>query len=246
MVSVVGADDTAKLVREELALQGIGDSLTTDSSRPTTFKKRYVVENQKLFRVSRLEEHDLDNEVEDLVIDKLKKLAPSAQGIVISDFVYGVVTPRILEMVHILAQEYDLLLFGDLQCSSQVGSVTRFRNFSLLCPNEREARIALQDKESGLEQLSQNLLNLTGSQRLVMKLGSEGFIAYDHALNGVIRSQAFPALSVNPLDVAGAGDSLLALFATGLASGQEMMSTSALACCMSSLAVETMKYPDKC
>ena len=240
LVSVVGADDTAKLVREELALQGIGDGLTTDSSRPTTFKKRYVVENQKLFRVSRLEEHDLDNEVEDLVIDKLKKLAPSAQGIVISDFVYGVVTPRVLEMVHILAQEYDLLLFGDLQCSSQVGSVTRFRNFSLLCPNEREARIALQDKESGLEQLSQNLLNLTGSQRLVMKLGSEGFIAYDHTHNGVIRSQAFPALSVNPLDVAGAGDSLLALFATGLASGQEMMSTAALACCMSSLAVETM------
>ena len=49
LVSVVGADDTAKLVREELALQGIGDGLTTDSSRPTTFKKRYVVENQKLF-----------------------------------------------------------------------------------------------------------------------------------------------------------------------------------------------------
>ena len=240
LVSVVGADDTAKLVREELALQGIGDGLSTDSSRPTTFKKRYVVENQKLFRVSRLEEHNLDADVEDLVISQLKKLAPSAQGIVISDFVYGVVTPRILEVVHLLAQQHDLLLFGDLQCSSQVGSVTRFKNFSLLCPNEREARLALQDKDWGLEQLSQLLLKRTGSERLVMKLGSEGFIAYDYALNGVIRSQAFPALSVNPLDVAGAGDSLLALFATGLASGQEMMSTSALACCMSSLAVETM------
>ena len=154
LVSVVGADDTAKLVRQELALQSIGDGLSTDSSRPTTFKKRYVVENQKLFRVSRLEEHDLDSEVEDLVIDQLKKLAPAAHGIVISDFVYGVVTPRILEMVHILAQQYDLLLFGDLQCSSQVGSVTRFKNFSLLCPNEREARLALQDKEVALSNLA--------------------------------------------------------------------------------------------
>ena len=43
-----------------------------------------------------------------------------------------------------------------------------------------------------------------------------------------------------PLDVAGAGDSLLALFATGLASGQAMMPTAALACCMAALAVETM------
>jgi len=45
---------------------------------------------------------------------------------------------------------------------------------------------------------------------------------------------------VNPLDVAGAGDSLLALFATGLASGQAIMPTAALACCMAALAVETM------
>ena len=239
-ISVVGADSTAELVREELAVQGIGDGLTTDPSRPTTFKKRYVVENQKLFRVSRLEEHYLDTEVEEKVIGQLKKLAPKAQGIVVSDFVYGVVTPRILEVVMQLAREHKLLLFGDLQCSSQVGSVTRFEGFSLLCPNEREARLALQDKNSGLEQISQKLLKATRSERLVMKLGSEGFIAYDRNSNGEVCSQAFPALSVNPLDVAGAGDSLLALFSTSLASGQAMMPTAALACCMTALAVEAM------
>ena len=239
-VSVVGADSTAELVRKELATQGIGDGLSSDPSRPTTFKKRYVVENQKLFRVSRLEEHNLDAAVEDQVIAQLERLAPGAKGIVISDFVYGVVTPRILEVVLELAKQHNLLLFGDLQCSSQVGSITRFEGFSLLCPNEREARLALQDKDSGLEQLSQRLLNITRSERLVMKLGPEGFIAYDRASNGQLSSQAFPALSVNPLDVAGAGDSLLALFATGLASGQAMMTTAALACCMAALAVETM------
>ncbi len=240
LISVVGADSTAELVRQELAVQGIGDGLSTDPSRPTTFKKRYVVENQKLFRVSRLEEHNLDADVEDQVITQLQKLAPNAQGIVVSDFVYGVVTPHVLEVVHQLAEQHNLLLFGDLQCSSQVGSVTRFEKFSLLCPNEREARLALQDKDSGLEQLSQRLLQITGSERLVMKLGPEGFIAYDRKPDGLLSNQAFPALSVNPLDVAGAGDSLLALFATGLASGQAMMPTAALACCMAALAVETM------
>ncbi|WP_115071211.1 PfkB family carbohydrate kinase [Synechococcus sp. UW179B] len=239
-ISVVGADSTAELVRQQLAVQGIGDGLSTDPTRPTTFKKRYLVENQKLFRVSRLEEHNLDAAVEDQVIAQLQKLAHHADGIVVSDFVYGVVTPRILEVVHQLAKEHSLLLFGDLQCSTQVGSVTRFENFSLLCPNEREARLALQDKDSGLERLSQRLLQITGSERLVMKLGPEGFIAYDRQSDSTLSNQAFPALSVNPLDVAGAGDSLLALFATGLASGQAMMPTAALACCMAALAVETM------
>ena len=239
-ISVVGTDKTAELVKKELAAQNIGNGLSHDASRPTTFKKRYVVENQKLFRVSRLEDHNLDTTVENQVIAQLERLAPKAKGIVVSDFVYGVVTPRILEVVQRLAIENNLLLFGDLQCSSQVGSVTRFEGFSLLCPNEREARLALQDKDSGLEQLSRQLLQITKSERLVMKLGSEGFIAYDRSPNGQLRSQPFPALSVNPLDVAGAGDSLLALFATGLASGQGMMPTAALACCMASLAVETM------
>ena len=239
-ISVVGADNTAELVRQELSVQGIGDGLSTDPSRPTTFKKRYVVENQKLFRVSRLEDHNLDTEVEDQIIAQLTRLAPGAHGIVVSDFVYGVVTPKILEVVHELAKQHNLLLFGDLQCSSQVGSITRFENFSLLCPNEREARLALQDKDSVLEQVSQRLVQITRTERLVMKLGPEGFIAYDRDQDGLLSSQAFPALSVNPLDVAGAGDSLLALFATGLASGQAMMPTAALACCMAALAVETM------
>ena len=70
-----------------------------------------------------------------------------------------------------------------------------------------------------------------------MKLGPEGFIAYEWCRWSCEVKHFTP---VNPLDVAGAGDSLLALFATGLASGQAMMPTAALACCMSSLAVETM------
>ena len=139
-----------------------------------------------------------------------------------------------------LAQQHSLLLFGDLQCSSQVGSITRFKGFSLLCPNERELRLALQDKDSGLENLSQQLLEQTACERLLIKLAAEGFIAYDRNRDGSMRSQAFPALSVNPLDVAGAGDSVLAVMAAGLASRQAMMPTAALACCMAALAVETM------
>ena len=240
LVSVVGSDSTAKLVKDELADQQIGDGLTIDPSRPTTFKKRYMVENQKLFRVSRLEEHNLDSAVESEVIKHLKILAPKAKGIVVSDFVYGVVTPRILKVVQDLASKHGLLLFGDLQCSSQMGSVTRFQKFSLLCPNEREARLALQDKNSGLEQISQQMLKQTKCKRMVMKLGSDGFIAYDRDATGQLINQAFPALSVNPIDVTGAGDSLLAVMASGLASGQAMMPTAALACCMTALAVKTM------
>ena len=80
-ISVVGNDDTAELVNNQLALQGIGNALSTDHSRPTTFKKRYVVENQKLFESVDLK-HNLDTEIEDQVIAKLFDLAPHSTGIV--------------------------------------------------------------------------------------------------------------------------------------------------------------------
>jgi len=69
------------------------------------------------------------------------------------------------------------------------------------------------------------------------KLAAEGLTTYERGRNGLMLSKPFPALSVNPLGVAGAGDSVMA---TGLASLQPMMPTAALACCMAALAVETM------
>ena len=73
-----------------------------------------------------------------------------------------------------------------------------------------------------------------------MKLGADGFIAYDRNDFGELQSQSFPALSVNPVDVAGAGDSLLAAMACGITSNQSMMQSSSLACFIASLAVENM------
>ena len=71
----------------------------------------------------------------------------------VSDFVYGVITEKILEL-KIIANEKNILYLVTSN-GSQIGSVTKFKGFSLT-PNEREARIALRDKDSGLENLARN------------------------------------------------------------------------------------------
>lgn len=239
LISVIGDDKNGKFVKKVIEKEDIGNGLIIDKLRPTTFKKRYVVDNQKLFRVTRLDQSQLNKNIEDKVILELENSVKHADGIVVSDFVYGVITPRIINKVHELANKYNLSLFGDLQCSSQIGSILKFKGFSLLCPNEREARIALHEKDLDLEALSLKIINETNSDKLIMKLGSDGFIAYEK-INNRIKSQAFPALCVNPIDVAGAGDSLLAVMAVGLSSSECMMKTSAIACCMASLVVTRM------
>ncbi len=242
-ISVIGDDENAKLLIESLEKNNVQHHLITDNSRSTTFKKRYMVENQKLFRVSKLNEEMLNKTIENKIIKKLESLAPKADGIIVSDFVYGVITTKILKRLYELAKEFKLMLFGDLQCSSQVGSVTKFLEYDLLCPNEREARIAMQDKESGLEVLTQKLFQKTNSKRIVMKLGGSGFIAYDKN-NGKLLSQSFPALSSNPIDVSGAGDSVLSVMAVALSSNESMMTASAIGACRAAIAVDTIgNYP---
>ena len=47
-LSVVGKDDKAKFVQNQLDHYKVKNTLIPDSSRPTTFKIRYIVEKQKL------------------------------------------------------------------------------------------------------------------------------------------------------------------------------------------------------
>jgi len=130
------------------------------------------------------------------------------------------------------------LVFGDLQCSSQVGNVSKFKNFDLICPTERESRIALATQDEGIEWVANTLMEKTNSRNLVMKLGREGFIAYESETDGFVKRQHFPALSINTVDVSGAGDSLLAALSVGLCSGATLMQSSAIGAGMASLAVQ--------
>ena len=234
-ISVVGEDEQSNMVSKSLVEQGISADLIIDTSRPTTYKTRYMVENQKLFRVSRIKDHKISEEIEQEIISKITALAPDIDGILVSDFVYGVITQNILDTISNLSKQFDIKLYGDLQCSSQVGKVSKFDGFDLITPTEKESRIALDDDESGIEWVATTLLKSTNSKNMLMKLGSDGFIAYSSNLS---YRQDFPALSVNPVDVTGAGDSLFAAMSVSLSSGASLIEASIIGTFMASLVVK--------
>tara|TARA_Y100001960_G_C14765107_1_gene876482 strand:+ start:1663 stop:3198 length:1536 start_codon:yes stop_codon:yes gene_type:complete len=240
--SVVGRDDQGEFIEQSLRELGVETILVRDAGRPTTLKIRYLVENQKLFRVSRLKEHSLSRENEEALITEIERHIDSADGILVSDFVYGVITQRLLEALRSLAAENEIPLFGDLQCSSQIGNILKFEGFSLICPTEREARIALGNHDDGVEYIANLLIQKSQSDNAVVKLGAEGFISYLNRQDkdAFLQRQHFPALTANPVDVTGAGDALLAAMTTGLTRGLSVMEASALACLVSAIAVQTV------
>ncbi len=236
-VSVLGEDHCADFVKKHIHESGIDTFLITDPSRPTTYKIRYMVENQKLLRVSRLKQHDISIELEEKILNFLDTIE-NYDGIIISDFVYGVITEKILNKIFSISKSKNIKVFGDVQCSSQLGDVTKFKNIDLITPTEKEARIGLSDQTSGLEVLAHKLFKKTNNKNVVITLGSQGILAYSLVNNNQdLDSEYFCALEEKPVDVAGAGDSVMSGYALGMCHGLNLMEASAFASCLAGISV---------
>lgn len=240
-ISVIGDDSPGKLVKKELEEIGVKASLFVDDERPTIFKIRYLVESQKILRVSRLTDTHINRRIEEKVINEINRLSERLDGIIVSDFVYGIITPNILDCIQENSKKYNLMLFGDSQSSSQVGDISKFQNYHLITPTEKEARISWNNKYSGLEKIGTSLLKQTNSKNLLLKLGSEGFIAFTRTDDErFCKSQHFPALNAYPIDVMGAGDSLLTAVSLSMCAGADLMEASAIGAITASIAVNKM------
>lgn len=239
-VSITGNDHYADFLEKELDNRNIKHSIFRDKNRITTYKKRYMVENQKLFRVSKLDEKPIDTNLENKLMKEISNIIPKVKGIIFSDFNYGVVSENIIKKVTTLAKSKGIKIFSDSQSSTQLCSITKFKDCTLLCPNEKEARVSLQNNFSGLESLVNEIFKISNPEKLIMKLGGQGFIAYEKEESGRVLNQYFPALSSNPSDVTGAGDALLAFMSLALAAEVNFMEASALSCFIGMLAVESV------
>jgi sugar/nucleoside kinase (ribokinase family) len=92
-----------------------------------------------------------------------------------------------------------------------MGDVSRFKGSKLISATEREVRLATNDFKSGIQQISNSLIEKAEAKNLIVKLGAEGLVAL--ANNPSYKTDSLMAFNSNPVDTAGAGDALLATVA---------------------------------
>ena len=236
-ISVVGDDPEGEIVTLMLGNNKVSSTLIKDNERPTTLKSRYVVGTQKVFRASRLSERNVSKQLENKLIERIEEMLPEHDAILVSDFTYGVLTRNVIEKIQQLAEKLGKPMFGDLQCSSQIGDLGKLKNYHLLCPTEKEARIAMHNYDDGLETIARRLLKKSNCRTLVLTLGERGMISYENSGTDTPSSQYFPSRVAYPLDVTGAGDALLSAVSIGICKGFSIMESSILGAGAASLAV---------
>jgi rfaE bifunctional protein kinase chain/domain len=228
-ISVAGQDKARDFAASSLEKYGVNYSFVVDLARPTTVKKRYRSHGRSLLRVSRLSQRAISNQLQKLLFSEFEKDSSEFDLVVFSDFNYGCLPQPLIEKIISLAKDNNILTAADSQSSSQVGNISRFWGVDLITPTEREARLAMQNHDDGLVVLADNLLSKTGSQNIILKLAAEGMIAQiankDHRLPHTDRLEA---LNLRPVDVSGAGDSVLITASLALSCGANLWEASLL------------------
>jgi rfaE bifunctional protein kinase chain/domain len=205
--TIVGEDEGAKYALDSLEAQGVRCNFFADSTRPTTRKQRFRALNKTLLRVNHLRHHPASPDVQRQMLAAVEAALPKCDLILFSCFNYGCLPQDLVDTITAKARAAGVMLAADSQASSQIGDVSRYKNMSLLSPTEREARLALNDFQSGLAAVGENLITKARAENVLITLGAEGMLI-NNWRDGTMRTDRLPAFNPSPKDVSGAGDSV--------------------------------------
>ena len=206
--TVLGDDALKDFTLKDLQESGVDVRAIIDQSRPTVNKNAIVVGGYRLLKVDTLD----NRSISDAILAKLTasvRTVPT-EAVVFADFRHGIFNRRTIPDL-IEAIPKGVYRVADSQVASRWGNIADFQGFDLITPNEREARFALGDQDSGIRPLASTLYDTSQCKLLMLKLGERGVLVCrnrDHeSLDSFFVIDTFVE---NLVDAVGAGDALLA------------------------------------
>ena len=217
-------DDALRLFRAAgITTEGI----VRETGRTTPMKTRimaggYQATRQQVVRVDREPAGEPSATSEDAMLRHLDAWARRADAILLSDYGYGAVTPRVLDRVRACAattvvtvdSRYDL---------------TRFTGLTAATPNEAELGQLTGmpvDHERDIEKAGRQVLERLGARMLLVTRGSDGMALLER--DGA--TTFIPIHGTDEIaDVTGAGDTVIGTFTLALATGATPVEAATLA-----------------
>jgi D-beta-D-heptose 7-phosphate kinase/D-beta-D-heptose 1-phosphate adenosyltransferase len=224
VVGVVGDDPAADRVREALAGAGVEDGLATAAGRPTTVKTRIIAHHQQVVRADRESDDDVDADAAGAVLERIRSLLPSCEALVVSDYQKGVVTPRLMKAVLPLARRRGIPVLVD----PKVRHFGLYRQVTVVTPNQLEAEQAAGRpirSTADLRAAGARILRQLACEAVLVTRGEQGMALFPRQGRAVL----IPTAAREVFDVTGAGDTVIATLALGLAAGAGLAAAAVLA-----------------
>jgi D-beta-D-heptose 7-phosphate kinase/D-beta-D-heptose 1-phosphate adenosyltransferase len=233
LLGVVGDDEPARQLRTDLRRAGVRhDALVADPSRCTTRKLRVVTtRNQQVARIDYESDQEIAGELQDALVATVRSRAAVAAVVVLSDYQKGAITRAVAQAAIAAARDARVPVLID----PKVPHVEYYSGASLVTPNHHEAEaVTLMRIRSAEEarQAAYRFRERVGCDSVLITRGEHGMwlLAPDGEFD--LRAEAREVS-----DVTGAGDTVIAAMAIGLAGGGSLQQAARLANRAAGLAV---------
>jgi D-beta-D-heptose 7-phosphate kinase/D-beta-D-heptose 1-phosphate adenosyltransferase len=238
-LSVSGDDSEAAALRTALRACDVStENLLARPSRRTLAKQRVLAASQLLVRFDQGDTAPVEREDEEALIQRLQRLFPLADVVILSDYSYGILTPRVIAALADLQARFPRTMVGD---SKRLAAYRRV-GLTAVKPNFAEALqlLGMTPASAGPSRLDtvtangQRLLERTGARIAAVTLDCEGALTFERD-RAPYRTYAKP----NPQSrAAGAGDTFVSALALALAAGADATTAAELAAAAAAVVVE--------
>jgi D-beta-D-heptose 7-phosphate kinase/D-beta-D-heptose 1-phosphate adenosyltransferase len=223
LLAVTGMDDDAATLTRACREAGIAPSLVGDSGRSTTTKVRIVTDrNQQVARIDYETDTEIVGEVERRLLGEIETRAPRATAIVISDYLKGCITRKVVETAVACAGPGVPVLVDP-----KIPHIGYYAGATLVTPNHHEAEVAANMRVRSQEDARDAARQFRARAQcagVLMTRGDQGMWLLSGDSEGHL-----PSAAREVADVTGAGDTVIATMAVMLAAGATMSEAARLA-----------------
>jgi D-beta-D-heptose 7-phosphate kinase/D-beta-D-heptose 1-phosphate adenosyltransferase len=220
LIGVVGEDEAGRQLTEMLSRETrVRPHIVVDSSRPTTRKVRFVSEHHSthLLRADWEVTRPVAPQIEQAILAAVSENLPGADAVVLSDYAKGTLTVSVMRTVIEAARELRKPVIVDPKQSD----VSVYRGATVITPNRKELAEATRravGTHAEIARAAEELAGALGSEAVLVTMGEFGAM--------LCRPGAAPVhVGAHPTrvrDVSGAGDTVVAAFATLMAAGVDL------------------------
>lgn len=219
VMSVVGNDDNAKLLKHMLDEVETKSFLIEQNGRKTSKKTRVMSANQQIFRFDHESRNNISFDSVKKLYSKLQEKINAYDVILLADYGKGVLTKDFTQKIISYANKNNVKTVVDPFGSDY----SKYQGAYLIVPNKKEASLVTEIDIENNDRLLDSLKELKrkyDTQESVVTLSEEGVAV----LKGD-KLSVLPTVPLEVFDVTGSGDTLLAALGFALALDNDITSS---------------------
>ena len=213
LIGVLGEDENGNTLLKQLKDKLIStEGIIPIKDRTTTVKSRVIAKNQQMIRFDQESTTLVPKFVEETVISIFNKHITKANGIILSDYSKGILTPGIISEIIQISRQHNVPVYVDPKSND----FTYFKSVHMIKPNlyEFQSVVGEWKSEKKFDILGKKLREKLDADILLVTLGAEGSNLFTKN-----HQQRIPTKALHVHDVSGAGDTVISTFALAELSG---------------------------